>query len=283
MRTFSITGFGVVEVAGHHSFLGQPRPQEQSKIGVSLEGIWCSGEVNLLESKYLSSKAYEPNILGDATTALDRALETVVSSMVNEETAKVVVSLSGKHINMPEDVCLTCTVHLRIIENSKEVFRLTTTEKLDIAIKYKNIGVALYKESLLHKQILAFFMFSDAVKWLCMIDPEESKDPPKEVTEIKMQCYNNIALFHLQHHNYRLCVSAATTLLSVDGSNVKALYRRAVANTQLQNYELAEEDLKAANFMDPNNKSVRRQQDIIKQKQKELTDKYAVGMRKLFS
>lgn len=283
MRTFSITGFGVVEVAGQHSYSSQPRPREQAKIGVGLQEVWCSGEVNLLESKYLNSKAYEPSILGDAMTALDRALETVFSLMLNEEIAKVAVSLPGKLINLAKDVTLTCTVHLRIIENNKVVYRFTTAEKLDIAMKYKNIGVALYKEGLLHKQILAFFMFSDAVKWLCMIEPEEGKDSCKEVTTIKMQCYNNIALFHLQQHNYKLCISAATRLLSVDGTNVKALYRRAVANTELQNYELATEDLKAAVLIDPNNKSVKRQQDIIKKKQKGLTDKYSVAMRKLFS
>lgn len=283
MRTFSISGFRVVEVAGQHSYSSQPRPQEQAKIGVSVQGVWCSVEATLLESKYLSSKAYEPSILGDATTALDRALESTFFMMLNEETANITVSLPGKLVNMPEDVSLTCTVHLRIIENNEVVYRLSTAEKLDIAVKYKNKGVALYKEGLLHKQILAFLLFCDAVKWLCMIEPEESKDLPNDVTTIKMQCYNNIALFHLQQHNYRLCISAATTLLSVEGSNVKALFRRAVANTELQNYELATEDLKAALLVDPDNKSVRRQQDIIKKKQKGLTDKYAVAMKKLFS
>lgn len=283
MRTFSITGFGVVEVAGQHSYSSQPRPQEQSKIGVGLQEVWCSVEVNLLESKYLNSKAYEPSVLGDAMTTLDRVLETTFSLMSNEETAKVAVSLPGKLINIPDDVSLTCTVHLRIIENNKVVYKLSTAEKLDIANKYKNKGVSLYKEGLLHKQVLAFLMFSDAVKWLCMIDPEESKDSPNEVTTLKMQCYNNIALFHLHQHNYRLCISAATTLLSVDGGNVKALFRRSVANTELQNYELATEDLKAALLLDPDNKSVKRQQDVIKKKQKGLTDKYAVAMKKLFS
>lgn len=283
MRTFSITGFEVVEVAGQHSYSSQPRPREQAKIGVGLLGVWCSVEVNLLESKYLNSKAYEPNVLGDAMTTLDRALETTFSLMSNEETAKVAVTLPRKLINMPEDVNLKCTVHLRIIENNKVVYKLSTAEKLDIANKYKNKGVSLYKEGLLHKQVLAFLMFSDAVKWLCMIDPEESKDSPNEVTTLKMQCYNNIALFHLHQHNYRLCISAATTLLSVDGGNVKALFRRSVANTELQNYELATEDLKAALLLDPDNKSVKRQQDVIKKKQKGLTDKYAVAMKKLFS
>lgn len=283
MRTFSITGFWGVEVAGQYSYSSQPRPREQAKIGVHLQEVWCSVEVNLLESKYLNSNVYEPNVLGDAMTTLDRALETAFSLMSNEETAKVAVSLPGKLISMPDDVSLTCIVHLRIIENNKIVYKLNTAEKLDIANKYKNNGVSLYKEGLLHKQVLAFLMFSDAVKWLCMIDPEESKNSPNEVATLKMQCYNNIALFHLHQHNYKLCISAATTLLNVDEGNVKALFRRSVANTELQNYELATEDLKAALILDPNNKSLKRQQDIIKRKQKGLTDKYALAMKKLFS
>lgn len=283
MRTFSVTGFGVVDVAGQHSYSSEERPREQAKIGIDLQEVWCSVEVNLLESKYLNNKGYEPSILGDALTALDRALETAVFLMLNEETAKLVATLPGKLINLSDDVNLTCMVHLKIIENNKIVHGLTSAEKLDIATKYKGFGVDLYKEGLLHKQILSFFLFSDAVKWLCMIEPEEGNDSSKEVTTTKIHCYNNIALFHLMRKNYRLCISAATTLLGIDGDNVKALYRRAVANTELQNYEIAIDDLKSALLLDPDNSSVKRQQEIIKRKQKGLTDKYAVAMKKMFS
>lgn len=282
MRTLSITGFGEVEVTGQHSYSGQPRPREQAKMCVSLQEVCCSCEVELLESKYLSSKAVE-SILGDAMSALDRALETAFSLMTNEEISKVAVSLPGKLVSVSKDVSFTCTAHLRIEENSRVVYELTPADKLGIAVKYKDMGVTLYKEGLLHKQILAFFLFSDAVKWLCMIQPDEAEDISKEVMTIKMQCYNNIALFHLQQYNYSLCVVATTTLLGVDENNVKALYRRAVANTEMQNYELAAEDLRTALVLDPNNKSLKRQQDVIKKKQKGLTDKYAVAMKKLFS
>lgn len=283
MRTLSITGFGEVEVAGQHSYSGQPRPREQAKICVNLQEIWSSCEVELLESLYVRNKASESFVLGDAMSALDRALETVFSLMTNEETAKVAVFLPGKLVNVSEDVSFTCIAHLRIEENNKVVYELTPSDKLGIAVKYKNMGVALYKEGLLHKQILAFFVFSDAVKWLCMIQPDEAADISKEVMTLKMQCYNNIALFHLQQHNYNLCVVAATTLLAIDDSNVKALYRRAVANTEMQNYELAAEDLRIALVLDPTNKSLKQQQDVIKKKLKGLTDKYAVAMKKMFS
>ncbi|KAG0716897.1 Peptidyl-prolyl cis-trans isomerase FKBP4 [Chionoecetes opilio] len=283
MRTLRISGFAEVEVAGQLSYSGQPRAREQARIGVSLQEVWCSCEVELLESKYLSNKTFEPCVLGDAMCAFDRALETVFSLMTNEEIANVAVSLPGKLVSMLEDVSFTCIAHLRIEENSRLVYELNPTEKLRIAVKYKNMGVTLYKEGLSHQQILAFFLFSDAVKWLCMIQPEEAEDISKDVGTIKMQCYNNIALYHLQQHNYSLCVAAATTLLGVDEGNVKALYRRAVAHTEMQNYELATQDLRAALVLDPDNKSLKKQQDVIKQKQKGLSDRYAVAMKKLFS
>uniref|UniRef100_A0A0N7ZCQ5 Uncharacterized protein n=1 Tax=Scylla olivacea TaxID=85551 RepID=A0A0N7ZCQ5_SCYOL len=283
MRTFNVTDFGEVEVVGQHSYTGQARPREQAKIGVSLQEVCCSCEMELLDSRYMSSKAFESHVLGDAMSALDRALETSFFLMTNDEIARVVVCLPGKLVNVSEDVSFMCTAHLRIEENSRPVYELTPADKLGIAVKYKNMGVSLYKEGLLHKQTLAFFVFSDAVKWLCMIPPDEAEDLFQEVMTIKMQCYNNIALFHLQQHNYNLCVVAATILLNVDEGNVKALYRRAVANTEMQNYELAAEDLRAALLLDPNNKSLKRQQDMIKRKQKDLTDKYAVAMKKMFS
>ena len=283
MRLFSITGLGEAEVTGEHSYSSEPRPREQARIGINLQDVWSSCEVEVLESKYLSSKVCESFVLGDAMSALDRALETAFFLMVNEETAKVSVSLPGKLVSVSENVSFTCTAHLRIEENNKPVYELTPADKLCIAVKYKNMGVTLYKEGLLHKQILAFFIFSDAVKWLCMIPPKEAEDLLKEVMTVKMQCYNNIALFHLQQHNYSLCVVAATTLLSVEKGNVKALYRRAVANTEMQNYELATEDLSAALLLDPSNKSLKRQQDVVKKKLKDLADKYAIAMKKFFS
>ena len=283
MRTFNVTGFGEVDVVGQHSYTGQPCPLELAKVGVSLQEVCCSCEMELLDSKYLSSKACESHVLGEAMSAMDRALETSFFLMTNEEIARVVVCLPGKLVNVSGEVSVTCTVHLRIEENSRPVYEMTSADKLDIALKYKNMGVSLYKEGLLHKQILAFSVFSDAVKWLCMISPDEAEDISKEVMTMKMQCYNNIALFHLQQHNYNLCVVAATILLNVDEGNVKALYRRAVANTEMQNYELAAEDLRAALLLEPNNKSLKKQQDVIKRKQKGLTDKYAVAMKKMFS
>lgn len=283
MRTFNVTGFGEVEVVGQQSYTGQSRPREQAKVGVTLQEVCCSCEVELLDSRYLSSKAFESHVLGEAMSAMDRALETSFFLMTNDEIARVVVCLPGKLVNVSEDVRFMCTAHVRIEKNSRPVYELTPADKLGIAVKYKNMGVSLYKEGLLHKQTLAFFVFSDAVKWLCMIPPDEAEDLVQEVRTIKMQCYNNIALFHLQHHNYNLCVVATTILLNVDEGNVKALYRRAVANTELQNYELAAEDLRVALRLDPNNKSVKKQQDVIKRKQKGISDKYAVAMKKLFS
>lgn len=283
MRTFNVTGLGEVEVVGQQSYTGQPRPREQAKVGVTLQEVCCSCEVELLDSRYLSSKAFEPHVLGEAMSAMDRALETSFFLMTNDEIARVVVCLPGKLVNVSEDVRFMCTAHVRIEENSRPVYELTPADKLGIAVKYKNMGVSLYKEGLLHKQTLAFFVFSDAVKWLCMIPPDDAEDLAQEARTIKMQCYNNIALFHLQQHNYNLCVVATTVLLNVDEGNVKALYRRAVANTELQNYELAAEDLRVALLLDPNNKSVKKQQDVIKRKQKGISDKYAVAMKKMFS
>ncbi|XP_045114029.1 peptidyl-prolyl cis-trans isomerase FKBP62-like [Portunus trituberculatus] len=283
MRTFNVTGFREVEVVGQHSHTGQPCPREQARVGISLQEVCCSCEIQLLDSKYLSSKAFQSHVLGDAMSALDHALETAFFLMTNDEIARVVVCLSGKLVNVSQDVSVTCIAHLRIEENSRPVYELTPADKLGIAMKYKNMGVSLYKEGLLHKQTLAFFVFSDAVKWLCMIPPDEDKDFLQEVMTVKMQCYNNIALFHLQHHNYNLCVVATTVVLNVDERNVKALYRRAVASTEMQNYEPAVEDLKAALLLDPNSKLLKRQQEVIKRKQKDLTDKYAVAMKKMFS
>lgn len=285
LRKISITCWGKVDVEGEYIYTGKTQPREQSKISVDVQDIFCSCDVGLLESQYLTCEATKPKIFGEAVSALDRALEIALSLMVDEESALLNIQIPGKYISdyLTELVVFTCAVCLKIVENGKLIFELTPKEKLALAVKYKNIGIGLYKEGSHAKKISAFFMFRDAIKWLSMIGSDETKDILGEFQAIKIDSYNNIALCHLHQHRYELSIAASTAALRIDVKNVKALYRRAVANTELQNYEIALDDIQAAFAIDSNNVPVKKQLEVIKRRQKAVLEKYAEAMKKLYS
>lgn len=284
MKTIRINSSGQVEVTGENKYNGASCPREQAKIVVKIQDMNSSCNAELLESQYLTSKAAETHVFGDAVTPFDRTLEIAISLMVDEECAFLDASIPGKYVSqtLTECVVFSCTLCFKIIEVGKAICQFNAEEKLALAVKYKNIGIGLYKEGGVSKKISAFYMFRNAVRWLAMIGLDEMKDMAGEVQAVKTRCYNNLALYHLHQCHYSHAASAATTVLNVDNRNVKSLYRRAVANTELQNYELAMEDIRAALALDPNNGSVRKQQEVIKRKQKAVSEKYAQAMKRYF-
>ncbi|KAK7083442.1 hypothetical protein SK128_001155, partial [Halocaridina rubra] len=224
------------------------------------------------------------HVYGEAASLLDRAFERAFSLLVSNEVAVVEIRIPKTLLeNSIEELSLKCKVQLIILEYNKSVYECSVDEKLSMASKYKNLGIALYREAISSKQLSAYLFFSQAVKWLCTIDLKESGEKRKEIEELKAQCYNNIGLYLINQKNYPLVIEATTKVLKLDKQNVKALYRRAVANTEIQNYELAEEDLRSALLFDPNNGPVKKQIEEVKKREKVVSDKYALAMKKFLS
>ncbi|XP_068214593.1 uncharacterized protein [Palaemon carinicauda] len=283
MKKITVSGLFELSVEGLSPYVGNGRPQETSKICVTVMDMNCTPEVGSLDSQYLSAKDKE-YILGEATSLIDRAIEKALYVMVHDEVACIVINLPGKYFcDYVNEVALELKVHLEVKEAAKSVFHLSSTEILGLAVKYKSLGVDLYREGTSANHLSAHLFFCQAVKWLAMIEPCDVDDILEDIKAIKMQCYNNLALYHLSKKHYSLAVTATTKVLEVENTNVKARYRRAVANTELQNYEEAENDLKLALTMDPNNVPIKKQQEELKKRQKVVTDKYAVAMKKFFS
>lgn len=297
MRRITIRKRGEIDIEGDVSYTGQVRPKEQAKVCVKIKDtvVLCeNGEVMTeeIQSCYLKCHFNDIHQLGQATSPLDCQLEIAFSLMVDEETAVLIIILPKKYcedINLQSPrsgksgpLTLTCTVYLKIVESGKPIYQFTPQEKLSIALDYKNLGISLYKEKSKESQITAFFKFCDAVRWLVMIEKDNASDMVGEIKLIKAQCYNNIALHHIRESHFNLAIAATTHVLLLDDKNVKALYRRAVANTELQNYEVALSDIQAALVLEPSNKTVRQYEVVIRGKQKAVSRKYAAAMRQYF-
>ncbi|KAK4310811.1 hypothetical protein Pmani_017667 [Petrolisthes manimaculis] len=297
MRQITIRRQGEVNIEGDISYTGHVRPKEQAKVSVEIKNtlFLCEdGEVMTggIESCYLKCHVSAIHQLGQATSPLDCWLDIAFSLMVDEETAAISIILPEKYcedviLKSPRSgksgaITLTCTAYMKVIEAGRPIYQFTSQEKFAIALDYKNLGISLYKDKSHLSQIAAFSKFCDAVRWLVMIEKDNASDIAGEILIIKAQCYNNIALHHLHESHFNLAVAATSLVLLLDDKNVKALYRRAVANTELQNYEVALSDIQSAIVLEPGNKTVKQYEVVIKGRQKSVSRKYAAAMRQYF-
>uniref|UniRef100_A0A453RM24 Uncharacterized protein n=1 Tax=Aegilops tauschii subsp. strangulata TaxID=200361 RepID=A0A453RM24_AEGTS len=84
-------------------------------------------------------------------------------------------------------------------------------------------------------------------------DTSFSEDEKKQSKQLKITCNLNNAACKLKLKDYKQAEKLCTKVLELDSQNVKALYRRAQAYTQLADLELAEVDIKKALEIDPEN------------------------------
>jgi len=130
----------------------------------------------------------------------------------------------------------------------------TKGEKIEAAKKRKNQGTVLFKEgdyenaAMRYAQGVAFF---DNIFDL-------SVDEKKEVEDLKLQSYLNLAACWLKLKKYEKARDNCTTVLKMEENNVKALFRRGQANYYLKDFDASCQDLTLANKYDPNNTEVKK-------------------------
>jgi len=299
MRTINVSNWTEVEEEGEQDTKSRLsfRPSETSRISVTFSNVTSSVDEVQLGSKYIpgpvASGTSVERVIGEAVSAVDRAFELAFYVISHEEVVNICINVLGKYIGENvADVTITCTVEMNVLELGKMVHEYSLEEAILLAQRYKALGVELYKHGTYETQISAAFLFSRAIKWLILTGPAESEDDNKDTSDvvdlteynaIRCQCYNNLALFYLQQRNNELALQAASLVLQKEPENVKALYRRSVGNINLQNYEVALQDLKKALIIDPDNSQVKRQISIINKRQKQLDNQYAQAMKKFIN
>jgi FK506-binding protein 4/5 len=72
-------------------------------------------------------------------------------------------------------------------------------------------------------------------------------------------------------------------VLVLEQNNIKALFRRAVAYMETQEFEEAKEDLNRVQELEPENAAAREKQRELKQQQRKTDAKLAAAMKKMFS
>lgn len=87
-------------------------------------------------------------------------------------------------------------------------------------------------------------------------DRTQNPEERQQLDNFQLVNLTNLAAVQLKLKNYEDVCTACQCAIKLDPNNSKALYRRGLAHIELKNYELALEDLRRANQVIPENKTV---------------------------
>ncbi|KAK3182799.1 hypothetical protein Dsin_030085 [Dipteronia sinensis] len=264
---------------------GFERPNEGSAVKVKLIGKLENGMVFIKKGHGEGEELFE--FKTDEEQVID-GLDRAVMSMKKNEVALLTIapeyafgsSESQQELAVvPPDSTVYYEVELVSFEKEKESWDMNTPEKIEAAYKKKEEGNALFKAG---KYARAAKRYEKAVKYI-EYDSAFGEEEKKQAKALKVACNLNDAACKLKLKEYKQAEKLCTKVLELESRNVKALYRRAQAYIQLADLDLAEFDIKKALEIDPDNRDVKLEYKILKEKMKEYNKKEAKFYGNMFA
>ncbi|XP_039050559.1 peptidyl-prolyl cis-trans isomerase FKBP65-like [Hibiscus syriacus] len=262
---------------------GYERPNDGAVVRVKLVGKLPNGTI-------FARKGYDKEPLEfkiDEEQVID-GLDKAVKTMKKGENALITIqpeyafgsSESQQELAVvPANSTVYYEVEMISFVKEKESWDMSTPEKIESAGKKKEEGNALFKAG---KYERASKRYEKAAK-LIEYDSSFSEEEKKQTKSLKVTCNLNNAACKLKLKDYKQAEKLCTKVLELDSRNVKALYRRTQAYIQLVDLDLAEADIKKALEIDPDNKDVKLEYRILKEKIKECNKKDAQFYGNIFA
>ncbi|XP_053985642.1 uncharacterized protein LOC128880030 [Hylaeus volcanicus] len=232
-------------------------------------------------SEIFDGTAEKTLVIGEAKCQIDRQVERAIEMMNVLENSLVTLTVSLEGIDQP--VTIKFEITLTKMEPYKPIWEWTPEEKYLIALRYKETGVSLFKNS---RWVDAFHKFSRACKIIITLEPipdlELDAKLENDMNSLRLVLYNNMAGCHLNRKNYEYTISLCTKVLNKECNNVKALYRRGVAYGNQKDLDKAVSDLKSVVSLEPQNRAAKEQFSFYNAKLLEANQKYEDMVKKMF-
>jgi peptidylprolyl isomerase len=160
----------------------------------------------------------------------------------------------GSGPTIPPNATLKFDVELLAI-GAKEKGELTIKEKIEAATDLKNKGNALFKDGNYDDAAIQY------VEAMTYLDDDLTVEGDEETTklgnEVFTTCHLNAAMCYLKMEKWFEAISTCSFVLEQDENNVKALFRRGMANMHYKDFVQSKRDLVKAAKLDPKNKAIR--------------------------
>ncbi|KAJ1696961.1 hypothetical protein LUZ63_005473 [Rhynchospora breviuscula] len=263
---------------------GYERPNDGAVVKVKLVGKLEDGTVFVKKGhdgdEPLEFKTDEEQVI----EGLDRAVVTMKKGEVALVTIPPEHAFGSRESKqdlavVPLNSIVYYEVELVSFDKEKESWDMKTEEKIEAAGKKKEEGNALFKAG---KIARASKRYEKAAKYI-EYDSSFSEEEKKQAKALKISCKLNNAACKLKLRDYKEAQKLCTKVLEMESTNVKALYRRAQAYIQLADFDLAELDIKKALELDPNNRDVKAEYKVLKEKVKEYNKRDAKFYGNMFA
>ncbi|XP_012536035.1 70 kDa peptidyl-prolyl isomerase [Monomorium pharaonis] len=252
--------------------------------------VFGTSEADLIEKYHtviLDGERKKMLVIGEAGSEIDEKIERVLCMMNVNEKSLITIVVSPKQLDKPVVSNNSVTVKFEITLNHcnrhKPVWQWHTKEKYEVALRYKEIGTELFKDS---RFVDAFHKFSKACKLLITLEPIADLKLDKQlecnINDLRLTLYNNMAICQLKRKNYQYVITLCTKVLNKDSNNVKALYRRGVAYGSMGDNERAIVDLKVVLALESSNHSAKEQLDVYNTRLQKSIQRSKNMMRRMF-
>lgn len=264
---------------------GCERPNDGAVVRVGLIGKLDDGTVFTKKGhegdEPFEFKTDEEQVIqGLDTTVLTMKKGEVASARIPPEHAFGSTETKLDLAVVPPNSTVFYEVELVSFEKEKESWDLkSNSEKIEAASEKKDEGNAWFK---MGKYAKASKRYEKAAKYI-EYDSSFSEDEKKQSKAVKISIKLNNAACKLKLKDYKEAEKLCTKVLELESTNVKALYRRAQAYTELVDLELAELDIKKALEIDPDNREVKVAYKALKDKLREYNKRDAKFYGNMFA
>ena len=226
---------------------------------------------------------------GEAGNILSQILEECICSMRSGEKCELNVQLqtlqdtsSGSLPDVPDECTkVVYSVHLLSFERGKDVWKLSNQERVELAKHHKTLGTDIFKAGDIKA---AAVHYSKALKYLipAKVDDALQESFQKDILALRNVALLNLAACQLKFKQDHYAAQNCSKVLQTEPENIKALYRRGLALTNMSDFDQAKQDLVKARRLEPKNRAIEEQLRTLEVKIQAQRNKYRDAMKSMF-
>ncbi|KAM7271400.1 hypothetical protein ACFE04_030614 [Oxalis oulophora] len=218
---------------------------------------------------------------GQVNEGLDRSIMTMKKGEEALVTINAAEYLSNHEVENLINADSYVRYEIKLIDFTKDkpFWKMNSNEKLETCEQKKTNGNLLFKAGKFWGASKKYDKAANYVEY----NHEFTEDKKRLAKSLLLSCYLNNAACQLKLGNYPEASRLCTKVLEVDPMSVKSLFRRSQAYLETSELEKAEDDIKRALSIDPNNREVKLEYKKLKEKQREYAKYQAEVFSTMFS